>query len=357
MTSSVRSRAPGWWKLVAVATLVSGLLPVVSSCGSDAPATKETAPPGEEITVTSDSIEFGDRLIGAWVPRVATEDGDVYVLAGGDDEPPDTGEASSTVLAAFDDAGVERWRTELEGAPSDVAIADGDPWVSHGEGIVTRLDSSDGRILDHVTLEHTGSSVPMMGAFGSVWATPGDSQGRSSRLVRIDPDLSTSTIELGGDGYPGDGPVAGAGAIWFPLGARGVAMIDPDTNEVTVIPVDDLGSEARIAVDGDVVYVAPGSGYQVTSIVDGEVHATVPTGEVTYLGPIEGVFGVLDRAGQFRVLGADDPMVLEFRDVSTEGQRGPASEIDGEAWAATGDDDNFHGNLHRLELLPVPAED
>ena len=150
--------------------LISALLLLVSSCGSDAPASKVTAPPGEEITVTPDSIEFGDRLVGVgqvrWAGRVAAEDGDVYVLTGRDGEPPDTGDTSSAVLAAFDDAGVERWRTELDGKPSDLAIADGDPWVSHGDGTVTRIDSSDGRILDHVTIEHTVAGYhPMVAAF------------------------------------------------------------------------------------------------------------------------------------------------------------------------------------------------
>lgn len=142
----------------------------------------------------------------------------------------------------------------------------------------------------------------------------------------------------------------GAGAIWFPLGAGGVAMIDPDTNEMTVIPVDDLGHEARIAVDGDVVYVAPGSGYRVPSIVDGEARTTVDTGTISYLGSIDGVFSVLDVAGQFRVLGANDPMVLEFRDVSTEGLGWPVREIDGEAWQGTGRPNH---DLRRVAFLPA----
>lgn len=339
---------------LALAILIVALL-VASGCGGSSPSATSTPPPaGEEITVTPDSIEFGDRLVGS-VSGVATDDGDVYVL-GRHFEPAD-GNASSAVLAAFDD-GVERWRTTLDGTPGFVAIADGDPWVSHSDGTVTRIDSSDGRILDHVTIEHH-PSLGLVGAFGSVWASPRESFGRPSRLVRIDPDdlSTTGIVELGdcsqgGDIYFCHAPVAGAGALWVPLGDGGVAMIDPDTNEATVIGVDDIGHEVhRVAVDGDVVYVA--SGYQVTSIVDGEVRATVDTGAISYLGPIAGVFGVLDMAGQFRVLGANDPMVLEFRDVSTEGLARLIGEIDGEAWTGGSPGQNLDLDLRRLEFLPA----
>jgi hypothetical protein len=276
------------------------------------------------------------------------------VLPGRLDEPLEPGDTpplfrtERAVLAAFDDAAVERWRTELNGGPTDLAIADGDLWVSHDDGTVKRLDSSDGRMLGQVTIKHNGRLPSLVGAFGSVWAAPRDSSGRPSRLVRIDPDLSTTDIELDCDDCPTEDPIAGAGAIWFPLGDRGVAKIDSDTNQVTVIPVDDIGHEAlRVAVDGDVAYVA--SENQVTSIVDGEVRATVAPGEIWYLGPIDGVFGVMDPAGQVRILRSADPMVMGIRDVSTAEQTGPVGEIDGEAWIETGR--NY--DLRRLELLPA----
>ena len=45
----------------------------------------------------------------------------------------------------------------------------------------------------------------------------------------------------------------GAGAIWVPMGDGGVAVIDPDTLAVAVIPVDAIGHRVEgVAFDGDV---------------------------------------------------------------------------------------------------------
>ena len=69
-----------------------------------------------------------------------------------------------------------------------------------------------------------------------------------------------------------------------------MAVIDAVTNQVTIIPRDEIGHDVlRVAVDGEVAYVA--SRNQVTSIVDGQLSATVPVGEIMYLGPIDGVIG------------------------------------------------------------------
>jgi hypothetical protein len=175
----------------------------------------------------------------------------------------------------------------------------------------------------------------MVGAFGSVWVDTWD----PVSLVRVYPDLTTAVVGLpqfprSCDGDCPTGPVVGPDAVWVPLKNRGVAAIDPETNQVTVMPVDVIGHEVvSVAVDGDVVYVS--SVDQVTSIVDGEVRATVSTGRIRYLGRVEGVFGALETTGRFDVLRANDPMVIEVRDTSGLGLSG-VTEIDGEAWAATG---------------------
>jgi hypothetical protein len=105
---------------------------------------------------------------------------------------------------------------------------------------------------------------------------------------------------------------------------------------------------AAVAVDGDVAYVASLS--QVTSIVDGQVRATVSPGQIQYLGPMDAVFGVQLPNRRFEVLRANDPMVVEHRQFSTDAI---ASEIDGEAWVETGR--NY--NLRRVELLHASAGD
>jgi hypothetical protein len=250
------------------------------------------------------------------------------------------------LLTAFDENGGELWRTELDGTPVEVVVAVGDLWVAHRIGTVSRIDSSDGGVLGKATIGET-SGYALVGAFGSVWVDTWDPMG----LVRIYPDMSTTVVEFPrfSRSCDGDCPteaVVGPDALWIPLKDRGVAAIDPETNQVTVISADVIGHEVvSVAVDGDVIYVA--SADQVTSIVDGEVRATVSTGRIRYLGRVEGVFGALETTGRFDVLSANDPMVIEVRETSSLGLSG-VSEVDGEAWAATGP-----YTSRRVEFLPV----
>ena len=41
-----------------------------------------------------------------------------------------------------------------------------------------------------------GDVAGMVGAFESLWLQIGDGQGNTSQLIRVDPDLSTATVEL-----------------------------------------------------------------------------------------------------------------------------------------------------------------
>jgi hypothetical protein len=295
-----------------------------------APDWETTTLRGEEIGLTPDLIELGRGLVSKGATRAGSN---TYVLAGRVQSEQDILFSPELgVLVAFDDAGGELWRTELVGYPEEVVVAAGNLWVSHGAGSVSRIDSSDGQILDQLKI---GVGHHVVGAFESVWVEASEPLG----LVRVYPDLSTTNFELplfrgDCDGDCPDGPTAGADAIWVPLKSHGVARIDPDTNQVTVIPVDAIGHEVvSVAVDGDVVFVA--SVDQVTAIVDGAVGATVSTGKIRYMGRVEGVFGVLETTGRFNVLKANDPMVVEVRETSSLGFSGVA-EIAGEAWAATG---------------------
>ena len=278
-------------------------------------------------------------------------DGRTYVIAGRYQTDTDLMFApEEAVLAAFDDAGRELWRTELDGTPVAVVAVAGDVWVLHSAGRLSRINASNGRVVGRIDVDDVAS---MVGAFESLWLQIGDGQGNTSQLIRVDPDLSTATVELpahdlrdADEWFFGGSGAAGVGAIWVPMGDGGVAIIDPDTLEVTVIPVDAIGHRVEgVAFDGDVAYVA--SRNQVTSIVDGEVRATTSTGEIRYLGHVDGVFGVEQPGERFTVLRAADPMVVDVRQIS---ETGAYREIDGEAWAETGR--NY--NLRRAELLPVP---
>ena len=340
--------------------LVGALLLLVSSCGSDAPATKVTAPPGEEITVTRDAIKLGSRLVGM---SVAKEDGRLYVLAGHYRSEVDRLFApEASALAAFDDDGVELWRTDLGRRPGDVIIVDGDPWVLHQTGpTVSRIDASDGRLIGDLTVKRMRSVI---GAFGSAWVTSqeGTEDGIGpGRLIRIDPDgLSATNIDVpffAGECHDGaveppddagwcpERPAAGAGAVCVPLKDRGVAMIDPETNLVTVIPAEDIGHEVlQVAVDGDTAYVA--SRDQVTSVVDGEIRATATIGPFAGFGDVDGVFGAHLGYGRFLVLGPGNRLVAEERQIVPADVIPKA--INGESWVETGR--NY--SLRRVELLP-----
>jgi hypothetical protein len=317
----------------------------------------EQRPPGDEILVTADLVEFGDRLVGL-IGNMDRADGRTYVIAGRYETetdlyfPPD-----EAVLAAFDDVGTELWRIDLDGTPRKVVAVAGDVWVWHRTGALSRIDASDGRFIDRVTV---GDAWSMFAAFGSVWVrTLNVVEGSASgQLIRVDPDMSTTTIELPAsiiaslDDVPSLNAAAGAGGIWVALGGAGVAVVDVESGLVTVIPADDIGHEVReVAVDADVAYVA--SGIRVTSIVDGNVVATASPGRIEYLGRMDGVFGVQlgPEIRQFAVLRANDPMVVEHRQISTG--FGIASEIDGEAWTETG----RNHNLRRIQLLPVSEGD
>ena len=119
-----------------------------------------------------------------------------------------------------------------------------------------------------------------------------------------------------------------------------------------VLNGDDIGHEVQqVAVHDEVAYAA--SGYRVTSIVDGRPRATIAPGEIWYLGPMSGVFGLLVPSGRFQVLGADDPMVIEDRRISLNRLTGPVFESDGEVWMQTG----RTSDLRRIELMGVSDGD
>ena len=203
-------------------------------------------PPGDEIRVTPDLVEFGDGLVGL-ISNMDRADGRTYVIGGRYETetdlffPPD-----EAVLAAFDDIGTELWRIDLDDSPRRVVGVAGDVWVSHETGALSRFDASDGRFIDRVTVGDTWS---LFAPFGSVWVRTLDVEVGSGQLIRVHPDMSTTTIELPAsiianlDDVPSLDPTAGPGGIWVPLGGAGVAVVDVESGQVTVIHVDDIGHE------------------------------------------------------------------------------------------------------------------
>jgi hypothetical protein len=280
---------------------------------------------------------------------------------------PDT-----AVLAVFDSAGVQLSRTELDGAPDRAVVVGDHIWIVRGNAeTVSLIDAADGRQLGQV---HIAAQVSEFAAFGSLWVEAGYERG-NQRLMRIDPDLTTTTVELPdrvvrGEDLPSSDvqyATAGPDAIWVPLAAGGVAVVNPATLAVTVIPVVDIGHEVtRVGFDGDAAYVA--NDHRVTSIVDGRVVATVSPGGVRYLGHVDGAFGVLlpdglegkiglgktGGVGQVTILRANDPMAVEQRQVAVPVQaRGGIVERDGETWWEVGR--NY--SQRRVHLLPASGAD
>lgn len=304
-------------------------------------------PAGDDITVTPDLVDFGDRLVGS-TGAVARAGGRTYVLAGryvtesDRFSPPET-----AILAAFDDVGAELWRTELDGHPQLLEAVAGDVWVMRIDMSLVRIDSSTGDVLDETTI---GEAFAMTSASGSVWIATFAQAEHTLQLVRVGPDLSVATADLpsfGTGALPVSGPTEGAGAVWVPLAAGGLARIDPETMETTVISAEELGHEAlHLAFDGPVAYVASSS--QVTSIVDGKVRATASVAEISFIGRIDDSFGVLGPNGRFVVLVGDDPMMGEERQVSTGAPSGPLGDINGEPWFTRYEDND----LQRLQLTP-----
>ncbi len=291
-------------------------------------------PPGDTITVSDDLIDLGEGLVGL-IGNMDRDAGRTYVVAGHYETNTDLWRAPErAVLAAFDADGTELWRTELDGIPVQVEAVGDDVWVLHGVGRLSRIRPSDGRILDRLEVPPNSTLLP---GFGTVWVQTSDFGEAPAELIRINPDLSTTPVRLPigriDPDHPAAAAVAGVEAIWVPRGGGGVAVVDPVSLAVTVLPRDAIGHDVlRVAFDGDVAFVASRS--SVTSLVAGTKRATVTLDELGYLGRVEGVFGALTEAG-FVVLGPDEPMQLDVRQVTAEGIWAPR-EVEGEAWMETG---------------------
>ena len=82
---------------------------------------------------------------------MARADGRTYVIGGRYQTEEDLYlPPEDAVLAAFDDAGTELWRTELDGSPREVVAVAGDVWVKQADDRLSRIDGSEGRVVGQV---------------------------------------------------------------------------------------------------------------------------------------------------------------------------------------------------------------
>jgi DNA-binding SARP family transcriptional activator/ABC-type transport system substrate-binding protein len=134
---------------------------------------------------------------------------------------------------------------------SDVLFGDGKPWlVSHGDGIVRRVDPATNEITGSVRLRPdiccaaVGGGFVWMGDDGTVWKFSG----------LANPSTPLASVKLAG---AGDGLAYGDGALWATTGAAGaVTRIDSRTDTPKTFTV---GHETGVvAVDGGRVAVGVG---------------------------------------------------------------------------------------------------
>ena len=88
---------------------------------------------------------------------------------------------------------------------------------------------------------------------------------------------------------------------------------------------------------------------RVSSLADRQALASVSRGEIRDLGWVDGAFGVLLSTRRFHVFWANDPMVVEYRHISTDDRPARVAEIGREVWIET-----VASKGARVELLPVP---
>jgi streptogramin lyase len=138
--------------------------------------------------------------------------------------------------------------TQLHGAGSDIAAAEGWIWVTRSNRAVVRISPDDGELSD--------SEAGVPGAFNiavgesAVWAL-----GAQGTLTRIDPESGEA------EGSPLRVPqaldvAAGLGSVWVTAGDGAVRRFDPESGEQVGKPIEVGRQPQSIAVGEGAVWVA-----------------------------------------------------------------------------------------------------
>jgi YVTN family beta-propeller protein len=152
---------------------------------------------------------------------------------------------------------VRRLPIVVPGYPGSVAAANGATWIAPSSGLLTRLDSADGRITRRVDVGTTTAAIAV--GKGAVWTVDGD----ANNVTRVDLTGLRNSVAVG------NGPTAiavGAGGVWVVDSLDdSVVRIDPDTRAVTTT-VSVGRSPGAVAVGAGSVWVANGGDGTVTRI-------------------------------------------------------------------------------------------
>jgi YVTN family beta-propeller protein len=169
---------------------------------------------------------------------------------------------------------------EVGARPADVAVGAGSAWVANtDDGTVTRIDAGSGEAGDPIPVADQRVLALTFGEDGVWLASTDDPEARPIEIKRIDPvsgSLDDSATPLPDAAIP-IRLAAGEGAVWATLAGGvippgppvkpGVAVLDPDSRDLTPQPVPVGDRPAGIAVGEGAVWVANSGDGTVTRIV------------------------------------------------------------------------------------------
>ena len=143
----------------------------------------------------------------------------------------------------------QRINQVVPGSPGEVAAQGDAVWVAPSSGLLTRLDSTTGRVVQQVDPNAGPTGIDV--GDGAVWVT--DSE--ANNVTRVDPTGLLTSIAVGNGP---SGIAVGAGAVWVADSLDGsVVRIDPVTRSVTTtIPVGP--SPAGVTFGAGSLWVADG---------------------------------------------------------------------------------------------------
>ncbi len=205
-----------------------------------------TAPPAPERRSKGWPIAIGIAVVFAVVA--------ISIPLLGSDEPEGI-EIGTDSIARLDaeDGGVEL-AAPLGQRPGASAVGFGSLWVAEPDrGVVARLDLGDGSVRDTIRVGNSPAGVAI--GDGSVWVTnAGD--GTVSR-INVETNEVSQTLRAGSGP---SGIAFGDGALWV-ADTVGTALLrlDPNSQDVTTVPLSGQPSGVVVAEEGVWVSVAPNS--------------------------------------------------------------------------------------------------